>query len=178
MNHHRPIAIVILVVGSMLITSVVVAGWWGGLRLNFTRSYPLGLWRIGTFDRSAAIGDLVFICPPQTAVFEEARSRGYIHHGLCQGRFSPLIKTVVATEGQRIEIGRSVVIDGHVLLHSEVQAADGAGRTLVPFRGGVVPPGLLFLHSDMANSYDSRYFGPIPAKGLLGLAHPIVTFSP
>ncbi|RUW00077.1 conjugal transfer protein TraF, partial [Mesorhizobium sp. M1A.F.Ca.IN.022.05.2.1] len=38
--------------------------------------------------------------------------------------------------------------------------------------------GFLFLHSDFAGSYDSRYFGPIPASGLLGRARPLLTFQP
>ncbi len=43
----------------------------GGYRLNLTPSEPLGLWRIEALQRPVAIGDLVFLCPPTTAVFEE-----------------------------------------------------------------------------------------------------------
>ncbi|MCK1326662.1 S26 family signal peptidase [Bradyrhizobium sp. 156] len=41
----------------------------------------------------------------------------------------------------------------------------------------VVPPGHLSLHSPFAGSYDSRYFGPVPSAGLLGLARPLLTLS-
>jgi len=47
----------------------------------------------------------------------------------------------------------------------------------MPAPGGVVPSGYLFLHSSFASSYDSRYFGPVPATGLLGLARPVLTFD-
>ncbi|WP_245491856.1 conjugative transfer signal peptidase TraF [Mesorhizobium sp. M1A.F.Ca.IN.020.32.1.1] len=160
-----------------LVTLAGVA-WLGGLRVNLTRSYPLGLWRIEPLERPAQAGDLIFICPPDSPAFRMARERDYLGRGLCPGEFSPLIKTVVATEGQAIAVGSEVAIDGRLLPHSDVQPSDAAGRALAPFADGQVPAGFLFLHSDFAGSYDSRYFGPIPASGLLGRARPLLTFQP
>ncbi|RUV66111.1 conjugative transfer signal peptidase TraF [Mesorhizobium sp. M5C.F.Cr.IN.023.01.1.1] len=176
MRRHRAITIILIAVAGL----VALAGiaWLGGLRLNLTRSYPLGLWRIERLERPPAVGDLIFICPPDTAAFRMARQRFYLGQGLCPGWFSPLIKTVVATEGQAIAIGAEVSIDGRILPHSDVQPGDAAGRALTAFAGGQIPAGFLFLHSDFAGSYDSRYFGPIPAAGLLGRAHPLLTFDP
>lgn len=160
------------------IVAVAVAGWIGGYRINFTPSYPLGLWRIEALQRNATAGDLVLICPPPTAAFTIVFERGYIRRGLCPGRFSPLIKTVVATEGQSVEIGEHVSVDGKAIAHSEVRRSDAEGRALSAWHGGAVPSGHLYLHSDFAGSYDSRYFGPIPASGLLGLAVPVLTVDP
>ncbi|RWI57127.1 MAG: conjugative transfer signal peptidase TraF [Mesorhizobium sp.] len=160
------------------IATIAAAGGLGGYRINTTPSYPLGLWRIEALGRPATIGDRVFICPPRTPAFAMAYERGYIRRGLCPGRFSPLIKTVVAAEGQSIDIGAHVSVEGRQLVHSEVHRVDAEGRTLVAWQGGTVPPGYLYLHSDFAGSYDSRYFGPIPAAGLLGRAVPILTFEP
>ena len=160
------------------IVAVAVAGWIGGYRINFTPSYPLGLWRIEALGRAAVVGDLLFVCPPATPAFETAFERGYVRRGLCPGGFSPLIKTVVATEGQSVDIDDHVSVDGRSLAHSEVRRSDAWGRALSPWHGGVVPAGYLFLHSDFAGSYDSRYFGPIPASGLLGRARPVLTFYP
>lgn len=160
------------------IAAVAMAGWFGGYRINFTPSYPLGLWRIEALGRNAAAGDRVFICPPLTPAFATAFERGYIRRGLCPGGFSPLIKAVVATEGQSVDIGDHVSVDGRLLAHSEVRHSDAEGRALSPWRGGAVPAGYLFLHSNFYGSYDSRYFGPVPASGLLGLAHPVLTIDP
>ena len=129
-------------------------------------------------SRAISIGDRIFICPPLTEEFRRARERGYLRRGFCPDWLSPLIKTVVALPGQSIEIGASVVIDGVNLQRSAVQPNDGSGRPITPYAGGVVPPGFLFLHSPFKGSYDSRYFGPIPADGVLGLATPILTFVP
>ncbi|WP_234811069.1 conjugative transfer signal peptidase TraF [Xaviernesmea oryzae] len=157
-----------------LITAAVV----GGYRLNLTPSEPLGLWRIEKLNRPVEAGDLVFICSPPTAKFEEARLRGYLRRGLCAGGFAPLIKTVAALPGQHVEVTDHVVIEGRSLAASVVRKTDGEGRTITPYPGGIVPSGHLYLHSSFASSYDSRYFGPVPDSGLLGLARPILTFNP
>ena len=154
------------------------AGYGAGLRINWTPSYPLGLWRIVPLSRPIHVGDRVFICLPDTQAFREARTRGYLRRGLCPGWFSPLIKTVVASSGQRVGIDRTVTIDGHELPHSTLQPVDGLGRALTPAADGIVPPGMVFLHSPYRGSYDSRYFGPVPSTGVLGLAEPVLTVEP
>ena len=174
----RRVPTVILAAGALLVTGIVAAGWLSGLRINMTPSYPRGLWRIEVLDRPATVGDLIFICAPDTATFERAFERGYIRRGLCAGGLSPLIKTVAALGGQQVDVADHVSIDGHTLPRSIVHHTDAAGRPLSPFAGGVIPAGELFLHSEFAGSYDSRYFGPIPASGVLGLARPILTFDP
>ena len=160
------------------IAALAAVAYMGGFRLNLTPSEPLGLWRIVTLQRPVETGDLVFICPPLTASFKEARRRGYVRRGLCPGGFAPLIKTVAALSGQHIEIGAYVTVDGKPLASSIVRQSDGEGRPITPFKTGIVPLKNLFLHSSFASSYDSRYFGPVPDTGLLGLARPVLTFEP
>ncbi|MQW86367.1 conjugative transfer signal peptidase TraF [Sinorhizobium saheli] len=168
----------LLGVAGIVLSGMTLAGFIGGYRLNFTPSEPLGLWRIVKAERPLQIGDLVFICPPDTEPFRQARDRGYLRRGLCPGGFAPLIKTVAALPGDHVDVGADVVIDGRPLPDSKLRAFDGEGRAMAAFSGNVVPPGHLFLHSSFASSYDSRYFGPIPVKGLLGCARPVFTFDP
>lgn len=149
-----------------------------GFRVNLTLSEPLGLWRIVKPDRAILVGDLVFICPPDTDATRAARARGYLRFGLCAGWVAPLIKTVVATSGQAIEIADDVRVDGRLLLHSRIARVDGQGREMVPYDGGIVPPGAVFLHSEFPGSFDSRYFGPSPSDGILGLAREVWTYAP
>ncbi|MGV2129460.1 conjugative transfer signal peptidase TraF [Agrobacterium vitis] len=161
-----------------MIAGLAAIAYFGGFRLNLTPSEPLGLWRIMALQRPVEVGDLVFICPPPTASFEEARRRGYVRRGLCPCGFAPLIKTVAALHGQHVKIGENVTVDGRPLASSIVRASDGEGRPITPFKTGIVPLRNLFLHSSFASSYDSRYFGPVPETGLLGLARPVLTFDP
>jgi conjugative transfer signal peptidase TraF len=157
--------------------SVAVAGL-AGYRVNVTPSEPAGIWRIRSLDRPPAIGDVVFICPPERQDMNEAALRGYLRSGLCSGGFAPLIKTIVAVAGQRVDIGQFVLIDHVPLPNSALASSDGKGRSMKPYAGGVVSEGSVFLHSDFVGSFDSRYFGPIPAAGILGLAQEVLTFAP
>ena len=176
MTRSRAITLISFPAALVLIVSVIALA--GGYRLNLTPSEPLGLWRIETLDRDVAVGDLVFVCPPAVALFLQARERGYLRRGLCAGGFAPLIKTVLALPGERTDVDENVTVDGRPITSSRVHTTDGEGRAIEAFSGGVVPVGFLFLHSSYASSYDSRYFGPIPASGLLGLARPVLTFDP
>jgi conjugative transfer signal peptidase TraF len=160
----------------VLLAMLIGIGFISGLRVNLTPSYPLGLWRIEPLARDPAVGDLIFICPPPKPTFDLARERGYLGHGLCPGWYSPLIKTVVAVVGQRVVIADDITIDGAHLPHSSIRPADGEGRALTPATGSIVPDGQLFVFSEFAGSYDSRYFGPVPAAGVLGLAQPLLVF--
>lgn len=169
------------VAGVMIVLTLPAAlfclGQFAGLRVNLTPSFPLGLWRIEPLGRAAAIGDVVFICPPPTAAFAMALARSYLRPGFCAGGLSPLIKRIVAVAGADIRIVSAVIIDGRPLDHSTTYHIDAAGRPLTSWSGGVVPAGEVFLHSDFAGSYDSRYFGPIPAAGILGRAVPVLTLG-
>lgn len=170
--------LMILGMGAVAAIAMAATAYLGGLRFNLTPSYTLGIWRIVPLDQEVVVGDLIFICPPRSDDFVVARERGYLRPGLCPEWLSPLIKTVVAKEGQHVETGRTIIIDGSPLPHSEIRHSDADGRELLAHDGGTVPPGHLFLHSDFAGSYDSRYFGPIPAEGVLGLALPVLTVTP
>jgi conjugative transfer signal peptidase TraF len=149
-----------------------------GFRVNFTPSEPLGLWRIIDHDRPVLVGDLIFICPPDTDQMREARARGYLRFGLCAGHVAPLIKTVAATSGQSVEIDGAVRVDGKSLPHSRVAPLDGQDREMSAYDGGVVPPGMVFLYSEFPGSFDSRYVGPLPMNGILGLAQEVWTYAP
>ncbi|WP_082352574.1 conjugative transfer signal peptidase TraF [Rhizobium sp. AAP43] len=168
----------LLGVVTALLAAFAAFGFFGNLRINTTPSEPLGLWRIMPLKRPVKNGDLVFICLPDTRMVQDARRRGYLRSGLCPGGIGPLIKTVVATSGQRVEIGAAVSVDGHEIASSVVLHRDGKGRLLVADQGGDVPVGHVFLHSEFTASWDSRYLGSVPAEGVLGLAQPVLTYAP
>ena len=174
---HRAV-ILALGLGVVSAGGIAALGWMGGFRLNATPSYPLGLWRIERPVGPIKVGDLVFICMPPGPGLTLGLERGYLRAGLCPGGAGPLIKTVAAVAGQAVEIDGQVLIDGKPLPSSLVLKADAEGRAMPIFAGGRVSEGTVFLHSDFVGSYDSRYFGPIPTSGALGLAREILTFTP
>jgi conjugative transfer signal peptidase TraF len=168
----------ILLAAAALASLLLVVATSGGFRINMTPSEPLGVWRIVTLRRHPAVGDLVFICPPDIEAMRAAQSRGYLRSGLCPGGFAPLIKTVIATAGQSVEIGSHLRVNGVLVASSAIAKADGKGRPLSPFAGGTVPADTVFLHSSFVGSYDSRYFGPLPVSGILGLAQEVLIYAP
>ncbi len=104
------------------------------------------------------------------AVF--AGQRGYLPSGV------PILKRIGAIAPQSVCVREQVVlIDGAVA--AIARAHDGARRPLPawqhcrPLAGGE-----LFLLSDTnPASFDSRYFGPIAASAVLGIARPLWTWS-
>ncbi|ANP91594.1 conjugative transfer signal peptidase TraF [Rhizobium leguminosarum] len=176
-RQRRP-ALALLAVSCGVTLAVIVGGAVGGLRINTTPSEPLGLWRVAPLDRPVLVGDMVFVCPPENDAVSEGFERGYLRSGLCPGGFGPLIKTVAAVGGQRIAIAGNVTIDGRPIANSRLVSQDGQGRPLRPYAGGTIPAGFLFLHSPFPGSWDSRYFGPVPGSGVLGLAEQVLTYAP
>lgn len=178
MPRQRRRACVTLSVSAGLLIVLFSAGWIGGLRINTTPSEPLGLWRIVPLNRLPRSGETVFVCPPDNAAMREARQRGYLRSGLCPGGFGPLIKTVIAVAGQRVDITDRVAIDGVPIPRSRIIEKDAQGRSLRHDQSGMVRPGEVYLHSDFIGSWDSRYFGPVPESGVLGLAQEVLTYAP
>lgn len=178
MSRQRSSALDALSVAAGLLGVLFATGWIGGLRINTTPSEPLGLWRIVQITRSIRPGEMVFVCPPDNSALREARRRGYLRSGLCPGGFGPLIKTVVAVTGQRVAVTDLVAIDGVPIRNSRIFEKDGQGRSLRHGQSGMLLPGEVYLHSDFIGSWDSRYFGPVPESGVLGLAQEVLTYAP
>lgn len=174
----RAVAIRMLIVGIVIGLAVAGAGAIGNFRINLTPSEALGLWRIVPLKGPVEVGDLVFICPPDNPAMRTAWSRGYLRSGLCEGGFAPLIKTTIAGPGQYVAVAQGVRVDGRPVKSSLVMARDGKGRPISSYAGGTVPPGMVFLHSNFSASFDSRYFGPLPATSILGIAEQVLTYAP
>lgn len=161
-------------------STVAAAGLFGGLFLflashppaprwlwNASGSAPVGLYRI---EPTAQLrrGDLIAIRPP-TAVGAFLDKRKYLPAGL------PLLKRVAALPGARVcRSGVFVTVDGVGV--ARALPRDRAGRPLPIWHGcRVVGAGEIFLINAAPLSLDSRYFGPLPTIGLIGIAHPLAT---
>lgn len=88
--------------------------------------------------------------------------------GLRSPDIEDLIKRVVATEGETIEIRDSrVLIDGTAIDEPYVYP----GSTMPDYGPLTVPEGMVFVMGDNRNhSKDSRVFGPIPVASIVGKA--------
>ena len=173
-RHHRALAVGGVACAVMItLVSADVAG----LRINRTPSMPRGLWRVVAVHRQPRDGDIVTICPPDTALTRLGAARGYLPPGPCPGGYEPLVKPIAATMGDCVVVSADgVSVNGRTLPGTAPLAHDSAGRPLPPFPPGIyqVRPGDLWLLSDHdPRSFDSRYFGPALAANVLGVARPV-----
>jgi conjugative transfer signal peptidase TraF len=150
-----------LVLGAAGLSVFGTAAWLAltfGVRVNLTPSLPLGLY--ARDDK----GGLVEFCPPGDAA-EMSAIRGYRGFGVCPDRHAPLLKPVVAREGDVVELdGAGLRVNGLALPNTQAHPRDHRGRSLTPYPPGryTVAPGTLWVASTWNDgSFDSRYFGPI-----------------
>ena len=141
---------------------------------NPTDSVPVGWYRVDPFDwlvdplhNPVQVDSIVLAhLPTQAALL--AAQRDYLPLGI------PLLKRVGAIAPQQVcVVGRSVRIDSVPV--AVVLPADHLGRPLPAWQQcRRLRPGELFLLSTTnPASFDSRYFGPVAASAVIGVAHPL-----
>jgi conjugative transfer signal peptidase TraF len=150
----------------------------GGARINTTKSIPMGLY--WTTSQPVTKGAYVLLCPPQAAVFDEARTRGYITTGFCPGDYGYLMKRVLATKDDAVSIGADGVrVNGALLLLSAPVKVDKAGRPLPrhhPTSFTLRQSEVLLMSDVSATSFDGRYFGPVDHTQIRSVITPVVTW--
>jgi conjugative transfer signal peptidase TraF len=137
---------------------------------NPSDSVAVGWYRIdprGTGAPAPHVGSLVLVpLPPEAAAL--AAWRHYLPMGI------PLLKPVAAVAPQRVCVTDDRVrIDGVSV--AAVLRTDGRSQPLHAWlQCRRLRPGELFLLSTTnPASFDSRYFGPVRASAVLGVAHPV-----
>ncbi len=142
-----PAAIIAILVNLFLAQSTVVLG--QSMETNLHENQRLITEKVSYWTHGPQRGDVVVLSPPPNC--------GVI----------PLIKRVVALPGERIEIRNGFIyIDGQLLDEPYITARD---HYEMPAQ--VVPPMSVFVMGDNRGaSNDSRAFGPIAAKTILGRA--------
>jgi conjugative transfer signal peptidase TraF len=137
---------------------------------NPSDSVPRGWYRIVP-AASLKVGSIVLIKLPADIAALPAQ-RGYLPERI------PLLKRVGALAPQQVCIAQHVVRINGVAV-ATVLLADSQSRTLPKWQQcRSLHHGELFLLSAThPASFDSRYFGPIPAAAVLGTAQPLWTWS-
>lgn len=153
-------------------TALIVAPAWSRPNLRFiwnaSASVPLGLYRIVPPDR-IEVTDLAVVMPPdKLAGFLD--QRGYLPRGV------PLIKRVLALGGTTVCRSDSAIV-AYDTTYGEARERDTRGRPLPVWQGcRRLRDGEAFLMNwDSPDSFDGRYFGPLPLSTVVGRAIPLWT---
>jgi conjugative transfer signal peptidase TraF len=151
-----------LAVATIAATLAIGRPW---LLSNTTPSEPPGLY-LGTWQ-PPKVGRIVAFHAPAAAFPYADTHMGYL-------RRVPLLKAVAAGPGDHV-----CTTSGRLVINGEDRApiarVDGAGRALPRWSGcRVLGNDEFFVFSDrVRNSFDSRYYGPVPRAALLGVYVPL-----
>lgn len=161
------------IIAAMLGGAVLVAapGWIGHRPLfiwNASASVPTGLYSAEPTNRIGA-ADIAVVMPPE-ALASFLAERGYLPNGV------PLLKHVLALGGATVcRQGSTIIVRGVTFGHALER--DSRGRALPVWQGcRIIADDEVFLMNwDAADSFDGRYFGPLPLTSIIGRAVPLWT---
>lgn len=157
-----------IVAGCLLVAAPLALPSCKRLIFNTTNSAPLGFYWLG--DNQPRLGDLALVRPPHDLAAWMAKRR-YLPSNV------PLIKRVAAVEGQFVCVRGGVVsIDGAQV--GVVLRKDRLGRALTA--SAVcrrLAAGDTFFLNGEPRSLDSRYFGPLSRRFVLGRLTPLWTWE-
>ncbi|TIR18308.1 MAG: S26 family signal peptidase [Mesorhizobium sp.] len=134
---------------------------------NASASAPVGLYGLGL--GAARTGDFVLVRMPKT-VGQLADQRGYLPRGV------PLVKRVAALPGEHVCAFNDAIIIGGRIAARRLKT-DSKGRPL-PWWNGCRPLAsdeVFLINGAAPDSFDSRYFGPVPAANIVGRLVPLWT---
>jgi conjugative transfer signal peptidase TraF len=147
------------------------------VRLNTSASLPRGLYLLSS--HRPALADLILFCPPRWAA-NLAAARRYLPAGSCPGHVEPMGKILFASSGDLLELTPAgIAINDRPLPASQPRSFDSAGRPLAhyPYGRYTVTLGQFWVFAPHPRSFDSRYFGPVPASHVVGSLSPLWTLS-
>jgi conjugative transfer signal peptidase TraF len=167
----RPASIALWAVAASAVFALAMPAHLLGFRLvyNPTTSAPTGWYGVTRPAQVKAADYVLARFPPEAAKL--ANDRQYLPSSV------PLLKRVGAVGGQQVCFFRnSILIDGRAV--AVTLSRDRLGRELVPWRHcrALESDELFLLSTTNPASFDSRYFGPIRWRDVIGEAIPLWTW--
>ena len=135
---------------------------------NASASVPIGLYAIRPAG-ALHVTELVVVRPP-AALASFLDQRRYLPKGV------PMLKRILALPGQTAcRSNRTITVDGIAM--GEALDHDRNGRALPTWEGCRVVGGdeVFLMNWQSEDSFDGRYFGPLPASTIVGRADPLWT---
>ena len=164
--------------GGLLVLAGIAVIKQAGFRVNTSPSIPLGIYRTTTSPLS--VGSYVLLCPENKEPFITAQKRDYIGAGYCPGGLGYMFKRVAALPNDIITTtSNGMYINGKLYPDSKPFHHDALNRMLpiwhanqTRLKAGEV---VLMTQGDK-NSFDARYFGPLPQQQIVSVVRPVLTW--
>jgi conjugative transfer signal peptidase TraF len=141
-----------------------------GVHINVTASMPEGLWTADAGPIRVGTAAVVCLAPSE-------QTNRYVPAGSCANGREPLLKTVAAMAGDLVTVSRDgIAVNGQNLLETTPLTMDHLNRPLIAYAPGSyrVQPGQVWLVTPhVAESYDSRYWGPVDAGQIIAIGKPL-----
>jgi conjugative transfer signal peptidase TraF len=165
--------------GCLAALSSVPGAYFGGLRIVNSESVPMGVYATEDVTTSR-VARGAYACLPATSPLAPNALRSAVWSGLVPQSWKrePLLKRVVAVAGDRLTYKRGVgvLVNGEVLADSVALELDSYGNPLPHANYPVVlGQGEVWLSSEHARGFDSRYFGPVRVAALSCVGEPVWT---
>ena len=133
---------------------------------NASASVPIGLYAVHPAP-PLRLAELVVVDPPKPLA-DFLNQRRYLPRGV------PMLKHILALPGQQVcRRDRTIIVDGAPV--GEALVADRRGRPLPVWSGcrQLAADQVFLMNRQSRDSFDGRYFGPVPADTIVGRADPI-----
>ena len=166
-----------LVAFTAMIVACAFVAFGSRLRINFTPSMPLGIYRLESLPTNGVgRGMVVEVCAPDKAA-ALGRRRGYLAAGPCPHDTEPLLKIVAGVPGDNVAVSaEGVAVNGCLLPDSRPIVRDRAGRLILPWPWGEyrLGRGQIWLYAGNPRSWDSRYLCPGSGRDVMARAAPLL----
>lgn len=140
-----------------------------GVRINWTQSEPVGVYRVQPVSAGIERGDLIEFC------FTGAMNQ-FMTRGVCPNGSAPFFKSVAAVPGDLVVVGDAgVMVNGLMLPDSRplLRSTADPSLTLPVLRGRfLLDAGQYWSYGSgmPSRSFDSRYFGPVGIDAIRSVA--------
>lgn len=164
----RRLTLVATFVGTALVAAPMWTGQGPRFIWNTSASVPIGLYGIEP-AREIDVADLVAVVPPNPLA-EFLAERGYL------ARNVTLIKRVLAVSGTVVcRQGTTIIAYDHA--YGEARDQDALGRPLPSWQGcrQLDESEVFLMNWDASDSFDGRYFGPLPISSITARVIPVWT---
>lgn len=145
-----------------------------GLRINFTKSMPLGVYYLK--NKAPKREDIVAVCLPKE-IAQEGLRQHYLFHGQCPENSVPVLKQLIAIPGDFVQLSLQGILVNHTFYEAKQLTYDSHHKKiktwLKPPIFSVVNQYWLYGNYNKNRSWDSRYWGGVNREDILGVYSPI-----